>query len=241
MKPYAVGFIFARGGSKGVPKKNLRHLLGKPLIAYAIETARSSALIDRVVVSTDDLEIAKVAKTFGADVPFMRPSELAQDDSPEWLAWQHALRMLALEEKSRPVEVFVCIPTTAPLRAVEDVDACIDLLMKTDVDVVITTKPASRNPYFNMICVDTEENARLVIPPEKEVHRRQSAPVVFDMATVAYAARPDFVMRASSLFEGKVKAVLVPEERAVDIDTEFDFQFAEFLLRRRGPNQNSKM
>jgi N,N'-diacetyl-8-epilegionaminate cytidylyltransferase len=241
MKPYVVGFIFARGGSKGIPKKNVRRLLGKPLIAYAIETARSSALIDRVVVSTDNREIAEVARNYGADVPFMRPAELAQDDSPEWLAWQHAIRMLAIEETARPVEIFVCIPTTAPLRAVEDVDACIDRLMKTDADVVITAKPASRNPYFNMICVDAEGSARLVIPPEKEVHRRQSAPVVYDMTTAAYAARPEFVMRACSLFEGKVKAVLVPEERAVDIDTELDFQFAEFLLKRRGRNQNSKM
>jgi N-acylneuraminate cytidylyltransferase len=214
---------------------------GKPLIAYAIETARSSGLIDRVIVSTDDREISMVAKAYGAEVPFMRPAELAQDDSPEWLAWQHAIRMSAIEEKARPVEVFACIPTTAPMRAVEDVNACIDLLMKTDADVVITVKSASRNPYFNMVWLDEKADARLVIPPAEGVHRRQNAPVVYDMTTVAYAAKPGFVMRASSLFEGKVKAVLVPAERAVDIDTELDLRFAEFLLERIRRNGNSKM
>ena len=94
MKPYVVGAIFARGGSKGVPGKNLRILAGKPLIAYAIETALASKLIDRVIVSTDDAEIAAVAQQHGAEVPFMRPQELARDDSPEWLSWQHAIRTM---------------------------------------------------------------------------------------------------------------------------------------------------
>ncbi len=90
MKPYVVGAIFARGGSKGVPRKNVRLLAGKPLIAYAIETALASALIDRVIVSTEDSEIATVARQYGAEVPFMRPVDLATDEALEWHAWQHA-------------------------------------------------------------------------------------------------------------------------------------------------------
>ena len=230
MKPYVVGFIFARGGSKGVPRKNVRPLAGKSLIAYAIETALASDLIDRVIVSTDDEEIAGVAQQYGAEVPFMRPPELAQDNSSEWLAWQHAIRTLETTKGEPNMDAFVSIPPTSPLRAVEDVDACIRTLLESDVDVVITVKPAERNPYFNMVMLDEEGYARLVIPADQPVHRRQAAPLVYDMTTVAYAARPEFVLKADSIFEGTVKAVVVPVERSLDIDTELDFKLAEFLL-----------
>jgi N-acylneuraminate cytidylyltransferase len=231
MNPYVVGFIFARGGSKGVPRKNIRLLAGKPLIAYAIETAQMSERIDRVIVSTDDEEIATVARRYGADVPFLRPEELARDDSPEWLAWQHALQVLEATEGAREIDVFVSIPTTSPLRKVEDVDRCINELLESDADLVITVRPAERNPYFNMVVLDDLGYARLVIQSTKTISRRQDVPAaVYDMTTVAYAARPEFVLKAYSAFEGKVRAVVVPAERAFDIDTELDFKIAEFLL-----------
>ena len=132
----------------------------------------------------------------------------------------------------RKMDVFVCVPPTSPLRAVEDVDACIRLLWKSDADLVVTVKPADRSPYFNMVVLDGDGCARLVIPPDQPIYQRQSVPQVYDMTTVAYAARPAFVLSARSMFEGKVKAVVVPAERAVDIDTELDFTFAEFLLSR---------
>lgn len=222
--------IPARGGSKGVPRKNIRPLAGKPLIAYAIETALASKLIDRVVVSTDDTEIAHIARRYGAEVPFMRPRDLAKDDSPEWLTWQHAIRTLKEMEGSLRIEVFVCVPPTSPLRAVEDIDDCIRALLKADADVVITIRAAERNPYFNMVALDAAGYARVVVAPRGKLFRRQDAPPVYDMTTVAYAARPEFVLNASSIFEGKVRAVEVPAERALDIDTDLDFKFAEFLL-----------
>ncbi len=227
MSPNIVAFIFARGGSKGVPRKNIRPLGGKPLIAHAIDTARASRHIQRVVVSTDDAEIAAAARQHGAEVPFLRPAELASDTASEWLAWQHALTALA-----SPVDVFVSVPPTAPLRAVADVDACIEKLRAGDADIVVTVKRAERSPYFNMVCLDPDGAARLVIPPTGEIVRRQDAPKVYDMTTVAYAARPQFIMRSRGVFDGKVQAVIVPPERAVDIDTELDFAFAEFLLAR---------
>ena len=227
-----VAVIPARGGSKGVPRKNIRPLGGRPLIAYAIETARASGLIDRVIVSTDDEEIASIARQYGAEVPFMRPSELAQDDPPEWLTWQHTIKTLELTEGSPTMDVFVCVPPTSPLRSVEDLDTCIQTLIKSDADLVITVRQAERSPYFNMVVLDDAGYARLAIPPDGPIHRRQDAPPVYDMTTVAYAARPQFVLGASSMFEGRLKAVLVPPERALDIDTELDFQFAEFLLAR---------
>jgi N-acylneuraminate cytidylyltransferase len=227
-----VALIPARGGSKGVPRKNIRPLAGKPLIAYAIETARASQLIERVVVSTDDAEIADVARRYGADVPFMRPAELARDDSPEWLTWQHAVRTLQASEGGRSIDAFVCVSPTSPLRAVQDVDACIQMLLDTDSDMVITVSRSERNPYFNMVVLDADGCARLVIKPERPIYRRQDAPVVYDITTVAYAFCPAFVLRSTFEFDGNVRAVVVPAERAVDIDTELDFAFAEFLLSR---------
>jgi N-acylneuraminate cytidylyltransferase len=212
-----VALIPARGGSKGVPRKNIRPLAGKPLIAYSIEAARASRLIARVVVSTDDAE--------------MRPAELARDDSPEWLTWRHAVLSLAAEG-GRPVDAFVCVSPTSPLRAVEDIDACVRALLASDADMVMTVRPSERNPYFNMVVLDAEGYARLVIRPDRPTYRRQDAPPVYDITTVAYAFRPEFVLRSASELEGRVKAVVVPAERAVDIDTELDFSFAEFLLTR---------
>ena len=230
MKPYVVGVIFARGGSKGIPHKNIRPLMGKPLLGYAIETAQGCKSIDRVVVSTDDEEIANLARKHGAEVPFMRPAELARDDTPELLAWQHAIRTLQTKPGARPIDVLVSIPTTSPLRVVEDVEACVASLLGSDADIVITMTQASRSPYFNMVVVNEQGYVQTAIKPSKPVYRRQEAPVVYDMTTVAYAARADFVLRTSRLFDGKVKGVLIPPERAIDIDSELDFRFAEFLL-----------
>lgn len=236
MKPYVVGAIFARGGSKGVPRKNLRPLAGKPLVAHAIATARASRLIDRVVVSTDDEQIAAVARQHGAEVPFLRPAELSGDAAPEWLAWRHLIENLPPRE-GRALDVFVSVSPTSPLRGIEDVDACIRTLLAGDVDVVITVRPAARSPYFNMVTIDPSGYARLVIPPASTIHGRQASPPVFDMTTVAYAARPEFVLAADSLFAGRVKAVVVPEERALDIDTQWDFQIAEFCMANRERTQ----
>ena len=234
MKLHVVAAIFARGGSKGLPRKNLRLLGDKPLIAYAIQTARASSLIDRVVVSTEDVEIAEAARRYGADVPFMRPIELARDDSREWDAWRHAINALQGVPGAQPIDVFVSVPPPAPLRSVEDVEACIHCLLDSDADVTITVRQAERNPYFNMVTLNGTGEAKLAIQPSAVLHRRQDAPQVYDMTTVAYAARPEFILRANSIFDGKVRAVIVPRERALDIDTELDLEFAEFLLSQGG-------
>lgn len=228
----AVGFIFARGGSKGLPGKNIRHLAGKPLIAWAIENARAVKRLSRVIVSTDSEAIAEVARNHGAEVPFLRPAELARDDSPEWLAWRHALTYLKDMEGALP-EATVSIPTTAPLRLPVDIENCLDEYAKGGADMVITVTEAHRNPYFNMVKVLPGGAADLVIPSEGGVMRRQDAPLVYDMTTVAYVARPGFVMSSKGAFEGRVRAVQVPVERAIDIDTLLDFEIAEFLMNRR--------
>ncbi len=224
-----VAFIFARGGSKGLPGKNIRLLGGKPLIAWSIEHAFSVKRIERVIVSTDSEEIAAVARQYGAEVPFMRPAELARDDSPEWLAWRHALNYLRESTGVLP-EVMVSVPTTGPLRLPIDIENCLDEYEKGDVDMVITITDAHRSPYFNMVKTNPDGTVGLVNPPQSAIPRRQDAPIVYDMATVCYVANPKFVMTNNTTFEGRVKAVRIPTERAIDIDTLLDFQMAEHFL-----------
>lgn len=226
----AVAFIFARGGSKGLPGKNIRPLGGKPLIAWSIEHALAVTRIERVIVSTDSEEIAIVARNYGAEVPFIRPTELAQDDSSEWLAWRHALNYLNETTGALP-DVMVSVPTTAPLRLSIDIENCLDEYEKGNADMVITVTDAHRSPYFNMVKTNADGTVGLVNPPQSSVIRRQDAPIVYDMATVCYAANPEFVMTHNNIFEGFVKAVHVPKERAIDIDTLLDFQIAESLLK----------
>jgi CMP-N-acetylneuraminic acid synthetase len=222
-------FIFARGGSKGLRGKNIRPFGGKPLIAWSIEQALAVDRVDRIIVSTDSEEIASVAKDFGALVPFMRPAELAGDRSPEWLAWRHALDYLKASEGRLP-DAMLSVPATAPLRGQVDLEKCLDEYEKGDVDAVITVTEAHRSPYFNMVKENADGTVGLVVPPQTSIARRQDSPVVFDMATVAYVVRPEFVYSNTSIFEGRVRAVQVPSRRAIDIDTLLDFQMAEFLL-----------
>ena len=228
----AIAFIFARGGSKGLPGKNIRHLGGKPLIAWSIELALAVNRIERVIVSTDSEEIAAVAREYSAEVPFIRPAELARDNSPEWMAWRHALNYFRESTGALP-EVMVSIPATAPLRHALDIENCLDEYEKGDAEMVITVTEAHRSPYFNMVKANLDGTVGLVNPSQSTIARRQDAPVVYDMATVCYVANPEFVMTHNATFEGRVKAVLVPVERAIDIDTLLDFQIAECLLNIR--------
>lgn len=232
MSTSTIAFIFARGGSKGLPGKNIRPLAGKPLIVWSIEQAQTISRISRVIVSTDSEEIAAVAIAHGAEVPFMRPSELAQDHSSEWLAWRHALEYLQETERNLP-HTMVSVPTTAPLRLPIDIENCLDEFSKGKADIVITMTDAHRNPYFNMVKANPDGSLGLVIPPEQGIGCRQNAPSVYDITTVAYVTRPEFVLTHEGVFSGRVHAVKVPVERAIDIDTAFDFEIAEFLMAKR--------
>jgi CMP-N-acetylneuraminic acid synthetase len=229
----SVGFIFARGGSKGLPGKNIMPFNGKPLIAWAIERALKVDRIEKLIVSTDSEEIAQIAKQFGAEVPFMRPRELSQDESPEWLAWQHGLDYLESISNEMP-DFMVSIPVTAPLGEASDIEKCIDEYQNGMVDVVITITDSHRSPFFNMVKKNSDETYGLVNPPQGLVNRRQDVQKVYDMATVCYVANSKFVMKSKSMFEGRVGAVYVPVERAIDIDTMLDFRIAEFIMKSEG-------
>lgn len=227
-------FIFARGGSKGLPKKNIKLINGKPLIAWSIDQARAARNVDRVFVSTDCPEISLIAQKFDAEVPFLRPSELATDDSPELLSWKHALAYLKENEGILP-DVMVSVPPTSPLRLSFDIDKCIEKFLEGDSDVTITVSKSSRNPYFNMVEFEKNNLVRQVIPFGKTTFRRQDAPQVFDITTVAYASSPKFVLSNDSLFSenSRINAIEVPSERAIDIDNLLDFEIAEFLMKKR--------
>ncbi len=221
--------ICARGGSKGLPGKNIKPLNGVPLIGWSINVAKQIQKVSRVIVSTNSKEIAQVALEYGAEVPFIRPEKLSLDDSPEWLVWRHAIDYLEQYENEK-IDALVVLPVTAPLRSINDVDACIDLFEKGEVDSVITVSEANRSPYFNMTVNDNNGYSSLVITPDNKITRRQDAPKVYDMTTVAYVVNADFVKEYNGIFEGKVKSEVVPLERAVDIDTLLDFEIAECLL-----------
>jgi N-acylneuraminate cytidylyltransferase len=223
-----VAFIFARGGSKGLPGKNILPLHGKPLIAWSIDQAKLVDRIERIIVSTDSIEIAEVARQFGAEVPFLRPADLAQDTTPEWHVWQHALNYLKETEGTLP-STMISIPTTSPLRLPCDLEKCIDEYQKGDVDAVITIREAQRSPYFNMVTKREDGTVSLVMSSEVMIARRQDTPIVYDMTTVAYVLNPKFVLEKESLFQGRVRAVEIPVERSLDIDNLIDFKLAEVL------------
>ena len=225
----AIAFIFARGGSKGLPGKNTKVIGGKPLIAWSIECALSVERIEKVIVSTDSPQIAEVARNWGAETPFMRPPELATDESPEWLSWRHGLNWVK-EVYGKLPDAFVSLPATAPLRNSSDVERCLDEFAKGNSDFVITVTDAHRNPYFNMVQSDSTGNFNLVIPRYSMPQRRQDAPEVLDMATICYVAKPESVLSHDSIFQGSVGAVYVPRERAIDIDSALDLKIAEYLF-----------
>src|SRR5690606_25336272 len=153
---------------------NIRPLAGKPLVAHAISAALASPYVARVVVSTDSPEIAAVAKAHGAEVPFMRPPELAQDDSPEWLAWRHALTETRKFYGAEACPIFVSVPATCPLRETADIDACIEVLLNdATVDIAITTTQSHSNPYFTMVTTNAEGCVQLAATPPTPVSRRQ--------------------------------------------------------------------
>lgn len=226
-----IALVCARGGSKGLPGKNIRNLCGKPLISYAIETGISCPEIDEIIVSTDDENIADVAREAGAIVPFMRPENLAQDSSPEWLVWQHALAFL--EASNMMPEKLVILPATAPLRRVEDVSAAIKLLDSGSYDGVISITDAHRNPCFNMVTINQQGLVDVAMPTVKTIHRRQEAPEFFDITTAFYVMDPSFVNLGSALFDGKIAGLKIPKETAIDIDSKIDFEFAEFLISKK--------
>lgn len=224
-------FVFARGGSKGLPGKNLLPIGGHPLFAHGIRIAHEISEIASIFVSTDCHEIADIAASYGAEV-IMRPAHLASDTAPEWLAWQHAIQFV--QSMHGVFDRFLSLPPTAPCRSVEDVRRCLGEL-SSDVDLVLTTTPSHWNPWFNMVVKDTDGFLKLASLGDMPV-RRQDAPDCSDIATVAYVSRPSFILQANGIWDGRIRGIEVPRERAIDVDTHLDYAIARFVKEQYIPS-----
>ena len=226
-----LGVIPARGGSKGVPRKNIKPLHGKPLIHWAIACAKACPSLDAFVVSTDDAEIAEVAAQADAKPPFLRPAHLASDSAAMLPVLEHAI--LEMEKiKGTQVQYLILLDPTAPLRKVEDVEAVISLLKKGECETVVSGSPAHRNPWFNMV---KEKNGyvELAVNDGVKPARRQDCPTVYDLNTVAWGFTRKAIMELKERIPEKTKIHLTPRERSVDLDTDFDFKILELMMKEK--------
>tara|TARA_B100001057_G_C22759138_1_gene915022 strand:+ start:325 stop:1017 length:693 start_codon:yes stop_codon:yes gene_type:complete len=227
MKTYA--FIFARGGSKQIPKKNITLINNKPLIYYSINLAKKIKKIQKVFVSTDNSEIAKISKKYGAEI-IKRPANLARDNTPEWLAWQHAIKYL--NSKNDFFDLFLSLPPTSPLRSSSDILNCLNAYNEK-FDAVVTIREASRNPWFNMVKLNKNKQLKILIQNKNSNYfRRQDTPLIYDLSTVATLTSPKYILKNKHKFVGKIKGVMVPNERSIDIDNQFDLKIAKLLMKK---------
>ena len=223
-----LGLIPARGGSKGVPQKNIRLVRGKPLIAWAIECGLASPAIDHLIVSTDSEKIAEIARQWGAEVPFLRPSELAEDTTPMLPVMQHAI-VEAEKYYENAVGVLILLDPTAPLRTVDDIENSLRLFRNSDCSAVISGNAARRSPYFNMV-VPEDGYVRIAISNRRAIGCRQDSPPVFDLNTVVWIYSRSALMQERSRIPQKTVLYEVPAERAIDLDTELDFKILQSFM-----------
>lgn len=227
-----LAIIPARGGSKGVPRKNIRIVAGKPLIALTIEEARKSKYIDRLVVSTDDQEIADIAVQWGGEVPFLRPSELAQDDTPGIAPVIHMLTTI------RPVyELVVLLQPTSPLRTVEDIDGAIASLVQQKAKACVSVVEPDKSPYW-MYSID--HSGHLVPLLDGDYACRQDIPIVYALNGAIYIAESNWLRNKRTFITDETVAYIMPKERSIDIDTETDILFANQVVANPIPTVLSK-
>jgi CMP-N,N'-diacetyllegionaminic acid synthase len=223
-----LGIIPARGGSKGVLRKNIRELCGHPLIYYSISEAKKSKLLNRVVVSTEDSEIAAVAQGLGAEV-IPRPQELASDSAGMVPVLEHAVKYLEQKDGYKTHAVML-LPPTCPLRTVEDIDNCAKLFMEKKCDSVVAVYPSEHPPFWAL----KAENGFLcpVFARKFYYARKQDLPQTY-LDGPAYVMKPKKLFRKQGFVTRKSIACVVPRERGLDIDTEFDMELCEFFMKKR--------
>lgn len=225
--------ICARGGSKGLKNKNIRELLGRPLIAHSIFQAKASNMFDAVAVSSDSEMILSIAGDWGADYLIKRPDELATDYAAKIPAIQHCVKEVERLTKSI-YDVIVDLDATSPLRLPEDIVNAVKLLEEKKVSSVITGMPSRRSPYFNMVEVDERGVAKLSKVLQVPVIRRQDAPKCYDMNASIYVWKRDALLQCNSVINNDTMLYVMPEDRSIDIDSPLDFEFVEFLANKKG-------
>jgi len=224
-----VAFIFARGGSKEITKKNIQLLDNLPLIAYSIKVAKQTRIFDDIIVSTDSKEIAEIAGVYGITTSELRPSELALDNTPEWLCWKYEVEKY-LETNS--FSTFFSIPCTSPLRKSSDITNMKKFYDNNQFDLVLGICKSSKSPLFNMVKKDTSNKIDRILLGDKEITRRQDAMTYYDITTVCYITSPEYILTSDSMFDGSLGGFEIPRERSLDIDTPYDLELAEFLIKK---------
>jgi CMP-N,N'-diacetyllegionaminic acid synthase len=236
-----LGIITARGGSKGIPGKNLKLLSGRPLLDYSIDAANDTPL-DRLILSTEDKKIAEAARTLGCEVPFMRPAELARDDTPHLPVIQHAVKWLQDHEGYR-ADVVLTLQPTSPLRSAADIAAALRMLELSDADSVVSVSEVTAHAHpMRMLKVDDQGFATLFAtgePVRNRINRRQDLPKAWVMNGAIYACRTEVLFAAApSLYGDRVVAYPMPAERSISIDDLEDWEAAERAIAKRPPDHH---
>ncbi|MTI59276.1 MAG: acylneuraminate cytidylyltransferase family protein [Firmicutes bacterium] len=222
-----LSIILARSGSKGIPKKNIKKLKGKPLISYTIEEAVKSKYIDRIIISTDDFQIGEIAKQYGAEVPFLRPKELATDKATSEDAMIHTINWLEKNEEYKSDYVMLLQPTS-PLRRVEDIDKSLEKLIIINGDSLISLCEADKHPAWMM---EIKDNTAVPFYSEKiEYNRRQELPKIYNINGAIYITKTNLFLKYKSRWAGKTIPYIMPKERSIDIDDNFDWKVVESLM-----------
>jgi N-acylneuraminate cytidylyltransferase/CMP-N,N'-diacetyllegionaminic acid synthase len=227
-KLYVVAVIPARGGSKGLPGKNIVPLMGKPLICYTIEAAKNSKYVTRIIVSTDDEKIAKIAKENGAEVPFLRPADLAKDETPSLPVVQHAVKYIE-DAEGCIMDVIVLLQPTSPLRNETYIDDAVEKILGTGADSVITVCRVKQHPYWNFIAKG--DSLCPFIRNDVNPTRRQDLPETYAPNGAVYVVRRDVLFNQNSILGKDIRAVVMPVEESIDIDGYFDLFIAEMTLK----------
>lgn len=223
--------VCARGGSKGFKNKNIRDLLGRPVIAWSIEHARQVAEISNVFVSTDSDDIMQCASEWGAEVLFRRPPELSSDTAAKWDVWRHAL--IEYEKvKGEKIDVLVDLDCTSPLRDPSDISSALSLFLESEADLVFSVCEARKNPYFNLV-EPTSEGLRLSKQLTTKIVRRQDVPPVFEHVASIYVIRREYLLTAGGMLDGRAVGYDIGPEKSFDIDSELDFKIISMLLREK--------
>ncbi|PRC91484.1 cytidylyltransferase domain-containing protein [Solimicrobium silvestre] len=217
-----LALILARGGSKGIPRKNIRLLAGKPLIAWSIQAALNCPQIDSVVVSTDDEEIAQISRTWGAQVPFMRPAELALDSSPSMDAILHALDQLPW------FDTILVLQPTSPLRTTADIIACLNFAFTQQANAVVSVCEPANSPYWMYKLGADCRLSKLM--DTNDISRRQDLPDVYALNGALYFAQTSWLRRTQSFLTHETVGFVMPADKSIDIDTPLDWKIAELLL-----------
>lgn len=221
-----LGIIPARGGSKSLPEKNIQLLAGKPLIAWTIDEARNSSYLDRVILSSDSEKIIETARTCcNCDVPFIRPDELARDDTPGIDPILHAINEIP------GFDLVVMLQPTSPLRKAADIDACIEICESDGVNSCISVTTAEKSPYW-MYSVEESGEMTALLPQPDGFYSRQTLPQAYALNGAVYAAKTDWLVKQGSFFSSDTRAYIMPRERSIDVDTDLDLSLCEILLER---------